>query len=258
MIPSVPVLQPEKASDPNFISGLAAFDADLFVVVAFGQILSQKLLDTPSMGCINVHASLLPKYRGAAPMQRCLMNGEKETGVCVQKMVFQLDAGDVIEEAKIPIPPERTLGELEERLCDLSKPLLFSVIKKYLAGRAPPASPQDASQATMAPKIKAEETLIHWDRPAEHLHNLIRALSPRPGAWCWIEAKKPMRFKILRAKTASESGTPGEVLSFQENRCLVAAKEGSLELLDVQPEGKKAMSAAEWVRGCQTPPKFIK
>jgi len=249
------LMQPEKASDPQFLQQLENLQADLFVVVAYGQILSQKLLAIPKLGCINVHASLLPQYRGAAPIQRCLLNGDKETGISIQKMVYQLDAGDVIAEEKVEVPLEMTFGELQQALCDLAKPLLLSVIKKYRE-EIPPACAQDPALVTMAPKIKPEDAEIHWNRDALHLHNLVRALSPRPGAWCWIENKERKRLKILRTRPAMHSGSPGSLITFQKDCCLVAAQSGSLELLEVQPEGKKAMSISDWIRGCHTPPHF--
>lgn len=251
-----PILQPEKASDPQFLETLENLNADLYVVVAYGQILSRKLLAIPPLGCINVHASLLPKYRGAAPMQRALMDGVRETGVSVQKMVFQLDAGDVIDESRIPISSECTLGELHDLLCDLAKPLLLSVIKSYEKG-IPASSPQDESEATFAPKIKPEEMELHWDRDASTLHNQIRALSPRPGAWCWIEmAGERKRLKILQSKVSSGEGLVGELLSFEKDECLVATARGALQLLIVQPEGKRPMGVGEWIRGCSSPPIF--
>lgn len=254
-IPQLPLFQPEKASDPIFLKQLEDLQADLFVVVAYGQILSRKLLAIPPLGCINVHASLLPKYRGAAPMQRCLMNGDAETGVCIQKMVYELDAGDVIDSAKMTIPSDMTLGDLEQELCNLSKPLLRRVVQKYDQG-VPAATPQDASLVTIAPKITPEEMRIHWDQSALHIHNRIRGLSPRPGAWCWIEQGGRKRLKILRSQINSLSGPPGKLLVFQKNDCIVAAQNGSLRLLEVQPEGKKSMSVEQWIRGCQSLPLF--
>ena len=252
----IPIFQPEKASNPAFLEQISALHADLFVVVAFGQILSRKLLAIPPLGCINVHASLLPKYRGAAPMQRALMNGDAETGVCIQKMVYELDAGDVIDEAKLSIPLEMTLGELQEQLCALSKPLLFKVLREYQNG-APEAHPQDATAMSFAPKIQPEETEIHWNQDAMHLHNLIRALSPRPGAWCWIDQNgEHKRLKILRSKPASYSGSPGQTIIPKKDSCCVATQAGSLELLEVQPEGKRPMAASDWIRGCTQPPHF--
>ncbi|MES2273727.1 MAG: methionyl-tRNA formyltransferase, partial [Chlamydiota bacterium] len=230
-----------------FLSELAKLDADLFVVVAYGQILTQKLLDIPPFGCINVHASLLPKYRGAAPIQRCLLNGEKETGVAIQKMVRQLDAGDVIAVGQIEIPPEMTFGELEKKLCDLSKPLLLSVLKTYEQGIIPAGAGQDHALATYASKIKLEEGEIDWTLPASQIHNLIRAFSPRPGAWSYVgtnEGKK--RLKILRSEVVSRQGAPGELLSADG---VIGCGRDAVKLFEVQLEGKKVMAATDWLRG---------
>ncbi|MGB7977632.1 MAG: methionyl-tRNA formyltransferase [Chlamydiales bacterium] len=241
----IPVFQPEKASNGEFLEAIGQLEAALFVVVAYGQILSQRLLDIPPLGCINVHASLLPKYRGAAPIQRCLMAGEKETGVAIQKMVRQMDAGDVIGIAKVKVPFEMTFGELEERLIELAKPLLLDVIQRYERG-VPEGEPQNETGVSFAPKIELEEGEIDWKKPAGEIHNLIRAFSPRPGAWCWICAgTDKKRLKVLRAKVVEGKGAPGERLK----EGVVAAGEGAIELLEVQAEGKKAMSALDWLRG---------
>ena len=239
----IPLFQPEKASNAAFIQTLAQLGADLFVVVAFGQILTQTLLDTPLLGCINVHASLLPKYRGAAPIQRCLMDGENETGIAIQKMVKQLDAGDVIAVAKTAISEEMNFKELETELLELAKPLLLEVIKKYESG-TPHATPQNEEQVSYAAKISMEEGEIHWDQSAGKIHNLIRAFSPRPGAWCKLANGK--RLKILRSKLASGKGPAGE---FVGQNAVVACGDGSIQLIEVQPEGKKAMAAIDWLRG---------
>lgn len=245
LLPNVPVFQPEKASNENFLQDLFSLDADLYVVVAYGQILSQRLLSHPPLGCINIHASLLPKYRGAAPMQRCLMNGEKETGVAIQKMVKQLDAGDVIAIAKIQIPDEMILGELEAQLCAISKPLLLNVLKAYDSG-VPEGVPQDHSLATYASKIEPWEGEIIWDLPADKIHNLIRAFSPRPGAWSWLESSQK-KIKIFRARLEEhKQGIPGQLLS---NDGLIGCGRGALRLIEVQPEGKKPMSWGDWFRG---------
>ncbi len=248
------VLQPEKASQVDFLASLGSYQADLYVVVAFGQILPQKLLDIPPLGCINVHASLLPAYRGAAPMQRSLMDGVEETGVCVQKMVKQLDAGDVIAEKKITVPLEMTFGELQEVLCGLSKELLLSVIHQYAKG-VPPASPQDPGRISYAPKITTEECEIDWSLPALTLHHRIRALSPRPGAWCRVQIDgETKRLKILRSRPLQDQGPLGQLVLPQ---ALIYCKEGALQLLEVQPDGKKAMKASDWLRGLKTTPQFL-
>lgn len=242
----IPILQPEKASDPLFLEEIAKLKPDLFVVVVFGQLLPQKLLDIPSLGSINVHPSLLPKFRGAAPIRRALMEGEQETGVVIQKMIRQMDAGDVLAVEKVEIAPEMNHGELEALLLGMSKPLLLKVIHQYEKGE-PQGAPQDHEKATFAPKITTEEGEIHWEEPAEKIHNKIRALSPKPGAWVWVQlGKEKKRLKILRSKVAQGHGAPGEFFSD-----VVICGQQAIQLLEVQPEGKKAMSGADWLRGVQ-------
>lgn len=244
---NIPVLQPEKASQESFLQQLATYQADLFVVVAFGQILSQKLLDLPPLGCINIHASLLPKWRGAAPIQRAIQAGDTETGIAIQKMVRQLDAGDIIATVKTPIPPDMNAGELEKKLNELAKPLLLQVLKEF-EKRIPPGEPQNHELATYASKIELEEGEIDWKKPAQEIHHLIRAFSPKPGAWCWIlVGQEKRRLKILRANPISglpEHGKPG-----LQAQGTISCGTGALQLLEVQPEGKKAMAASEWLRG---------
>ncbi len=247
-LPQIPVFQPEKASDLAFLEQIRALAADLYVVVAFGQILPQKLLDIPALGAINVHASLLPKYRGAAPIHRCLMNGDRQTGIAIQKMVKKLDAGDVIAEEAIPIDPEMTFGELEQALCHLSKSLLTRVLQLYEKNGIPQAVAQNEQFVTYAAKIEPEEGQIDWSQSAEKLHNLIRAFSPRPGAWAYIEmGGVQKRIKIYRSKIETVMGKPGDILELKN--LTVACGKGALILLEIQPEGKPRMKASDWVRG---------
>ena len=251
--PNLPVFQPEKGSDPEFLASLKQLQPDLFVVVAFGQILPQQLLDIPVKGAINIHASLLPKYRGAAPIQRALMYGEKETGIAIQKMVKQLDAGDVIAVAKTQIPPDMTYGRLEKILCELAKPLLLFVLQSYEQG-IPHAEPQNPTLATYAPKILVEEGEIKWNRPAEEIHHLVRALSPRPGAWCWLDSNgESRRIKILQTKLVEEQGVPGH---FSSKEGVVGCGSNSLQIIELQPEGKKSMPVADWLRGFRALPQL--
>lgn len=252
---SIPLFQPQKASDPAFLTALEAIPADLFVVVAFGQILPEALLKMPKLDAINVHTSLLPKYRGAAPIQRAIMAGENYTGVCVQKMVKALDAGDVIASAKTAIGEEMTFLELEEALCALSKELLLFVLRSYEKGDIA-ATPQDEAQVSFAPKVTSEEGQVNWGDPVEKLHNLVRAFAPKPGAWCTLIQKNlPKRLKILKTKkNFSLQGEPGAF--FLEQRA-VACGSGALELVLVQPEGKRPMAFSEYLRGLQEPPSFI-
>lgn len=241
--PHIPILQPEKASEPSFLEAIAHLKPDLFVVVVFGQILPQKLLDIPTFGSINVHPSLLPKFRGAAPIRRALMEGESETGVVIQKIVRQMDAGDLLAVSKMDVPPDMNHGELEKILLERSKHLLLGVIREYEKGE-PAGTPQDHAKATYASKIHSEEGEIHWNEPAQKIHNKIRALAPRPGAW--VSTSQGKRIKILRSKVVSGQGRPGEILLPDGT---VACGNGAIQLLEVQPEGKKPMSASEWLRG---------
>lgn len=245
----LPVYQPLKASDPEFVSFLEGLQPDLFVVAAYAEILRQNLLDVPPLGCLNVHGSLLPKYRGAAPVQRALMDGESETGVAIMKMVRKMDAGDVYKLAKIPINLEMTAGDLFDTMAPIGAKALVEVIHQLEKGEAT-ATPQDESQVTFAAKVSPEDGLIDWNKNALELHNQIRGLTPNPGAWCMIEvrgAKK--RFRVKKTVPLMErSGTAGHILP-EKGRLLVACGEGALELLEVQLEGKKGMEASVFVRG---------
>lgn len=244
---TIPVWQPLKCSDISFLQELEKTWADLFVVVAFGQILPQKLLTIPPLGCINVHASLLPKYRGAAPIHRAILNGDSQTGIAIQKMVKELDAGDVIASQEVAIPEGMTFGELEEALCHCSKPLLLDVIRMYSQG-IPPATMQDPSKVTLAPKVTPEEGEISWQKSAFEIYCLVRAFNPRPGAWCWVTVNgEKKRMKIWRAKIIFQQGAAGHLLSPKEGT--VGCGENALQLLEVQPEGKSRMTASDWLRG---------
>ena len=241
----------ELVSDPAFAPTLAQYDADLFVVVAYGEIIKQHLLDMPKVACINLHASLLPKYRGAAPIQRCLINGEKETGVTIMHMVKKMDAGDIISSVAVPLDDKINYGELEEKLCTEGCKLLLDVVHDF-AKRTPSRIPQEASGVTMAPKIELEECEIDWKRPAKTIHNLVRGVSPSPGAWCYVtlkEQKKRLRVLRTRVATTAPQATPGTIVQWDSHGVIVACGNGALELLEVQLEGKKAMAAAEFARG---------
>lgn len=255
--PSLPILQPLKASTPEFADQLKKYKPDVFIVAAYGEILKDFILDIPPLGAINVHGSLLPKYRGAAPIQRALMNDDPETGVTIMKMVLEMDAGDMLEKASVQLSPSTTFGELEETLSKLSCPVLIKVIAQLKEAAAHPI-PQDHSQATYAPKISSAETEIKWNRPAAEIHNLIRSISPQPGAWCWVQvgaAKK--RLKIKRSEVAQEQGYFGENIVFSDKEWIVACGTGALKLLEVQLEGKKSLPIHEFLRGFQQPCKIL-
>lgn len=245
----LPVYQPELVSALEFAPKLSAYKADLFVVVAYGEIIKQHLLDMPAKGCINLHASLLPKYRGAAPIQHSILAGETETGVTIIHMVKKMDAGDMVSIAKVPIGLEMTYGELETALCQAGAPLLFQAIRDLDAGTAS-RTPQDPALATLAPKIELENCEIHWSEPAPKLHNLIRGVNPHPGAWCKVSVREqPLRLKINSAEIKEGKGTPGELIEYGKAGIVIACGEGALKLHLIQLEGKKAMTAEELARG---------
>lgn len=242
----IPIYEPEKAREESFLEELRLLKPDLLIVVAYGQILPKKLLEIPKLGAINIHASLLPKYRGAAPMQRALMAGEKKTGISIQKMVYKMDAGDVLVEKEVKIDPDMTLQELEKKLIEEARPLLIELLRKkdfLSAGVA-----QKESLVSFAPKITPEETQIFWNLPAKQIHDLIRGLSPKPGAWSWFwENGVRKRVKILRSKKTDSQGPAGGFSPKREVFC----KTGALRLIEVIPEGKRAMSGESWLRGNQ-------
>ncbi len=248
--PSIPIYQPEIVSAFEFAPILQSYEADLFVVVAYGELIKQHLLDMPRLGCINLHASLLPKYRGAAPIQRCLMNGETETGVTIMHMVKKMDAGDMIETAKVSVDPDMIFGELEALLCEVGKMALLKVISDFERGVVNEI-PQDHTQATFAPKIELEECEIKWEKPAAFLHNLVRGANPDPGAWCYVRVRNEQkRLKINRTRIVSSAkALPGTILSLNQENLIVATGDQALQLLEVQLEGRKSMSSAELMRG---------
>ncbi|MEN9344334.1 MAG: methionyl-tRNA formyltransferase [Chlamydiota bacterium] len=248
---SIPLFQPIKASDPAFAEQLASFNADLFVVVAYGEIIKENLLSMPSLGCINIHASLLPSFRGAAPMQRALMEGVKETGITIIEMVKEMDAGPILAIEAIPVPISVNLGELEEKLRVLAVKLVLQVIEKLVSGSVVKKE-QDHALATLAPKLHAEEEKINWNLPAETIHNQIRALSPSPGAWCLIEIGSSGSKRLKIKKTAIISGIqgpPGTLIQKSKSEWLVTCGQDALQLLEVQLEGKKSMPASDCFRG---------
>lgn len=248
----IPVHQPEKASAIEFAEILRSYQADLFVVVAYGEIIKQHLLDMPRLGCINVHVSLLPKYRGAAPIERAIIEGEKETGVTIMYMVKKLDAGDIISTSKVPIDENITAGELTEKLGQVGSKTLLDVIHCLEKGIVNRIS-QEESQATYASKIELEDCEVNWSLPAEKIHNLIRGVNPEPGAWCYVEVKgQKKRLKLIRSKMVKElSGLPGSILQFGKEGIVIACGNQAVGLLELQLEGKKVMPAEQFVRGMQ-------
>ena len=238
----LPVRVPERLKSAEDQAEFAALGADVAVVVAYGLILPQAVLDAPRLGCLNIHASLLPRWRGAAPIHRAIMAGDAETGVAIMQMEAGLDTGPVLAEARTPIGPEDTTADLHDRLAGMGAGLVVDVL-----GRLPlSAVPQAAAGVTYASKIDKAEARIDWTRPAAEVDRLIRGLSPFPGAWCLIGDE---RVKLLRSRLVGGQGAPGQVLS----GFVVACGEGAIEVLDAQREGKRPMPAAEILRGLALP-----
>lgn len=246
---NLPVHQPELVSALDFAPVLAAYGADLFVVVAYGEIIKQHLLDMPPKGCINLHASLLPKFRGAAPIQRAIIEGEKESGATIIYLVKKMDAGDMIGKVTVPIPDAMTAGELERALCSKGSELLLDVIHKIANGRAT-REPQNPDLVTYAPKLELEDCEVRFNSPAEKLHNLVRGVTPFPGAWCQVFVRGvPARLKLLATEVVPLQGNPGSILQYDKQGIVVACQDQALKLIQVQLQGKKALLAGEFTCG---------
>jgi methionyl-tRNA formyltransferase len=250
LLPSIPIYQPAVVSAPEFAPVLRELHADLFVVVAYGEILKQHILDIPRLGCINLHASLLPKYRGAAPIQRCIIHGETESGVTIIYMDRKMDTGDMIKIKKVPVGADTTYGELMDTLLRVGSEALEEVIRDMENDHFPRIV-QDHSKATLAPKLELEDCELKWDQPASALHNLVRGTNPFPGAWTKITIKGEVRrLKVRRTSTLKDyQGTPGDIAAYGEDKLIVACGEGALSLEEIQLEGKKAMTPSEFMRG---------
>lgn len=241
----IPVFQPKSLKGPEEAERLSALAPDLILVVAYGRILPLNILTLPPYGCVNLHGSLLPKFRGAAPIQWCLINGESETGLCTQQMAQGIDTGDVLQRVVTPITPGENAGQLAERLSDLGAKLVLQTLEGLEKGVILP-KPQDHSAATLAPIIKKELGALDFARSAVELSNLIRGLYGWPGTYCRFMEKT---LKIHEAAPVSGSfGVPG-TLHLCEGKLLVACGNGALELLTVQMEGKGKLTAAQFVQG---------
>lgn len=233
-----------KASEE--VAAFAALGLDAAVVVAFGQILTAEVLSAPRLGCYNLHASLLPRWRGAAPIHRAVMAGDAETGVSVMRMSEGLDKGPVLVEARTTIGPLDTTGDVHDRLATMGAELMAGTLAAVARGEAI-AVPQSAEGATYARKIRPAEAAIRWDRPADIVDRQIRGLSPHPGAWFTAPGSDgPVRVKALRSRAEAGHGRPGEVL---DESLLVACGEGAVRLLRLQREGRTAADSADFLRG---------
>lgn len=239
----IPVLQPATLRDRDIVERLAALVPDLLVVAAYGLILPQDVLDLPKSGCLNVHASLLPRWRGAAPIQAAILAGDNETGVCLMAMTAGLDCGPVYAAEAVAIAAEETAGELHDRLAAAGGRLLEQHLDAILAGRMLPAE-QDEEAATYAPKISKADARLDWYQPAEALARAVRAYNPVPGAWFMLEGE---RIKCWRAAAlADATGLPGQVLAAGPEGVTIACSVGALRLESIQRPGKRPVTGAEF------------
>ena len=245
----LPVFQPATVKDEAFLTLIEGYQPEVIIVVAYGRILPQGILDLPRYGCLNVHASLLPKYRGAAPIQRAVLNGETETGVTIMQLDAGMDTGDMLSQATMPVGLKDTTGDMFDKLAHLGAELLVSTLEDIQAGRAV-ASKQDESLATYAPMLSKDDECLDFARSAFALHNQVRGLAPAPGAYTWWQGQ---RLKIRRSEplleAAKEGYSPGEIVEIGQNYFSVGTGEGLLKVYDVQPAGKKVMPAKDFLNG---------
>ncbi len=251
LAPGLPILQPEKARTRAFREAVAAMEADVYVVAAFGQILSQRLLDTPRYGGINIHGSLLPRWRGAAPMQYCLIAGDVETGVTIMQMDAGMDTGDMLLQSSRTIEPNDTIDTLEQKLGADGVPLILETLELLERG-ACPREKQDDALVTYAPSLPADFGYLDVTRPAIELRNLTRGVTPRPGAFLGYASKR-IKVWSAEAEYLSEAfhGTePGQIVKIDSTGIILQTGSGTLlKLIEIQPESKARMAAADWARG---------
>ena len=244
----IPVFQPEKIRDKESVEYLRKFEADIMVVAAFGQILSKEILDMPKYGCINVHASLLPKYRGAAPIQWAIIDGEKESGVTIMQMDEGLDTGDIILSKVIPLSPVETGGTLHDRLAVLGAEALNEALEKIHDGTAK-RTPQGEATTKYAAMLNKKMGHLNLGRSAEELERYVRGLNPWPAAHLFLDGKMVKLWECMITDDVEPGLEPGDVYGIDKNGFYIATGDGGLRVLKLQMEGKKAMTAAEFLRG---------
>ena len=242
------VYQPEKVKTPEFVQILRSMQPELIVVAAFGQFLSQEILTMPKYGCINVHASLLPKYRGAAPIQYAIIKGEKESGVTIMQMDIGMDTGAMLDKVVVPIGENTTMGELHDELKEKGAQLLLEVIEKIEAGTAV-VEPQNNDEATYATLLDRSMERIDWTKPAQDVHNLIRGFNPAPSTFTTLPNGKNLKLWCSRMTDKTADAKPGTVVEISKRSFFVACGSGVLEITELQPESKKRMPAQVFING---------
>lgn len=245
----IPVLQPERPKGEEFLSSLRALDPDISVVVAYGHLLSQAVIDVPTHGTINIHASLLPTLRGASPIQAAILEGHAETGITIMRMVKALDAGPSILQVRTPIPVDETYGELQLRLSEMGALALIEALALFALGQVV-ETPQDDSRATYAPKVDRTRTRVTWEADAQTIVRAVRAYDPRPGAYATARGNDVKLFGG-RVTNAAPLGScaPGDVLAIESSGMTVACRGGAVEISAVQPAGKRRLTPREWAAG---------
>ncbi len=241
----IPVFQPENFRQEQTVEQLRALRPDVCAVVAYGRILPQRVLDVPEKGCINIHASILPRYRGSAPYQWAVLDGQAETGVTAMYLSREMDAGDIIEIARTPIGENETAGQLLERLAELGAGLLSRTLKRLESGPVP-GTPQDAAQATYAPMLDKSMCPIDWTKTARQVHDHVRGLHPWPVATMEL---KGQTFKVHETRVAEGSGKPGQILGLTKTGLVIACGEGAVEIRSLQAQGGRRMAAPDYFRG---------
>ncbi|HEX8372575.1 MAG TPA: methionyl-tRNA formyltransferase [Chthoniobacterales bacterium] len=247
----IPVLQPAKVRAPEVLQSLAELAPDFIIVMAYGQILPKTLLDLPKVACLNLHASLLPRHRGASPIQAAILAGDASTGITLMHMDVGLDTGDIVISHETPISPTDTAGILHDRLADLAPEVLAEGLPLFAENRAP-RTPQDPALVTASGKLDRDSGRLDWNHPANFLERHIRAMHPWPGAFTILPSGK--KLKIHSASILPQTGSPGHILPTESQRLVVATGENALVLEDVQLEGRGRMKAADFLRGNPLPP----
>lgn len=242
----IPVFQPENFREEETVQQLRDLQPDVCAVVAYGRILPQKVLDVPTLGCINIHASVLPKYRGSAPYQWAVLDGLTETGVTAMYLVREMDAGDIIDVSKTPIGENETAGELLDRLAVLGADLLSKTLGRFASGQQISRTPQDESQVSFAPMLDKAMCPIDWNKTAQQIHNQVRGLHPWPVATMELNGTQ---FKVHETRVVEGQGIPGAVLELNKHGLVIACGQGAIEIRSLQAQGGKRMNAPDYFRG---------
>ncbi len=242
---NLPIIQTKDTREPHFKEILSSLNPDLGILIAFGSILNREIINLPKMGIINLHPSLLPRYRGSAPIPWAIIKGEKETGNSIIKIDEGIDSGAIVLQERIEIKPEDTASSLSEKMAEEGASLLLKALSLLKEEKAELRT-QNEVEATFAPKLRKSDGLIDWKRGAVEIHNLVRGLAPWPSAYTFLEGK---RLKIWESEIKKEEGEPGEILKAQKDQLLIACGKGSLSIKSLQLEGKKRMAASKFLRG---------